>query len=329
MAKKPKNRPVVLFLHIGWALTYDGDPDDLPQGKFGYIKDGNEDMGEALNFKPFRGTCYGYAPHHKMDLTRLGAAPDAEEIDGILIIWTATNPDGSGRFVVGWYKDALVFSATREVRPNAERAGVIARARSSDCQVVSKDERTFSIPYQKKGWPGTASAFFASEALTPKEIDLIVSYVDGTPSNGFLAEVRTIKKGGGGGWPEKPDLAQNEKVEKAAEAVVIAHYRKKGWKVQEVQEEWYGWDMTMTQGARELFVEVKGRTESGAVQLSANEYRAMCGEQFRMKYRLAIVFHALSAPELTIFSYLPAKELWVSDEGDVLKLKPAGVSAIF
>jgi hypothetical protein len=63
-----KIRPEVLFLHIGWAREYRGAPGDLPQGKFGYIKDGNEDMGDALNFRDYRGRCFGYAPHRMIDL---------------------------------------------------------------------------------------------------------------------------------------------------------------------------------------------------------------------------------------------------------------------
>jgi hypothetical protein len=62
MTLRPKLRPRVLFLHTGWAREYRGDPDDQPQGKFGYIEDGNLDMGDALNFKVYAGRCYGYLP---------------------------------------------------------------------------------------------------------------------------------------------------------------------------------------------------------------------------------------------------------------------------
>jgi hypothetical protein len=62
-------------LHAHLTCEYRGAPGDLPQGKFGYIKDGNEDMGDALNFRDYRGRCFGYAPHHMIDLRPLGAPP--------------------------------------------------------------------------------------------------------------------------------------------------------------------------------------------------------------------------------------------------------------
>ena len=327
--RRPPCPPVVLLLHVGWALGYDGDPGDLPQGKFGYIKAGNADMGEALNFKSYMGTCYGYAPHHKMSMSRLGAPGKADSVSGILVVWTATNPDGSGRFIVGWYRNATVFSSWRELRPSKRRPGIITKAAASGCQVIPRDERTFSIPFQRKGWPGTSSAFFASDVLTANEVELIVSYVGGAPSDGFLSAVNAKALGKGAGWPQKPDLEQNKKVEKAAEAAVTSHYRERGWKVRPVQDDWLGWDLTMTHGARELYVEVKGRRESGPVLLSANEHRSMSDRTLRLKYRLAIVFQALTSPKLTIFGYRPGTRQWASDEGAVLTFVPASMSATF
>lgn len=106
-----KLRPPILFLHVGWSREYRGLSDDPPLGAFGYIRDGNEDAGEALNFRAFRHRYYGYAPHYRFDLRRLGGAADDKYVDGVLVIWTATDPAQGGRYVVGWYRNARVYSA--------------------------------------------------------------------------------------------------------------------------------------------------------------------------------------------------------------------------
>ncbi len=125
----------ILFLHIGWARDYRGAKDDLPQGTFGYILDGNDDAGEALNFKRFNGRCFGYAPARTINMNRLGGDADDDHVDGVLVVWTATAPDRSGRFVVGWYKNARVFAEMSNVRPH-KISWVVCEAAAVDCHMV-------------------------------------------------------------------------------------------------------------------------------------------------------------------------------------------------
>ena len=161
-------RPGVIFLHIGWANEYLGAPDDLPQGKFGYIRDGNVDMGESMNFKD-HGRCFGYAPHHGVNLRRLGAAPGAEDfMDGVLVVWTAGNPDGSGRYVVGWYENARVYVESQEDQEKS-RYGFIAEAAVNDCRLLPVDKGRSSYQAWFKGGP--ASPMLSTRVTTwPRSI---------------------------------------------------------------------------------------------------------------------------------------------------------------
>jgi hypothetical protein len=322
--------PPILFLHVGWARLYRGDADDPPLGAFGYIADGNEDPGETLNFKPFRGRCHGYAPHAGLNLARLGAERDAAHADGVLVVFTATNPDGSGRYVVGWYRDARVYPGLTPARPSKHRPDVLCSAKAEGCHLVNVDDRTFFVPSMETGWPGVASAFYANEHLGPKDVRKLLAYVGGKRSKGFAPSGRPeapeppIPPGGGG------DPEARKQVEEMAVSCVRAHYRDAKWRVDSVESENKGWDLEVTRGRRLILVEVKGRAADGAVVITANEHAAMTAQRTRMAYRLAIVHHALGgSPRLTIFQYAPAGDHWVSEAGEVLVLRPAGAIASF
>jgi hypothetical protein len=318
----------VLFLHVGWAREYLGADDDPPLGDFGYIKAGNEDSGEALNFKSYRGRLYGYAPAHAINLSRLGGSADDEYLDGILVIWTATEPVSKGRYIVGWYRNAKVYANITERRPDNLRPGIVAEARVRDTHLVPVDERTFWLPRMKKGWPGQYSAFYASDTLSDEYLTVVRSYVDGQPSIGFYdlfngAETGQGQTHPGNGRGHPPvDAAKNAEVEKAAVDLVTAHYVAHGWAVQSVETDNAGWDLEATQGGRKLLIEVKGRDGQGSVELTPNEYAAMTNRKLRMSYRLAVAWNARSAtPRLIIFEYLPASKTWVSPCSVVLEIE--------
>ena len=326
MATRGKIRPIVLFLHVGWARDYRGAPDDEPVGKFGFMREGNRNSGEALNFRPYRGRCYGYAPHHSMNLEKLGAHLGAEHVDRILVIWTATDPARGGSYIVGWYRNARVYSELVDLRPDRKRPEIIAEAAARDCHVVPVDERTFFVPRMVKGWPGIANAFYATETLSSADLDKVLAYAEGKKSIGFYGGTKVTGAGDGhrGSGRGRPpvDPARNAEVERAAVDVVIQHYASQKWHVDSVEKENRGWDLTISRGGRELLVEVKGRDGEGAVELTPNEYRAMGSAKIRMSYRLAVVWNARAKePRLTVFQYAPASNRWVSSGGAELILE--------
>jgi hypothetical protein len=225
--------PAVLFLHIGWAREYRGDAKDPPLGKFGFFEEGNSaTAGETLNFKAYKGRCYGYAAAgNSINIGKLGAKPGSDSVDGILVIWTATEPTEGGRYIVGWFQNARVHRQIQATRPNRIRPDFFVEAATEDCQLIPVDDRTF-IPAREKGWPGIAAAFFASENLSTDKLRRVLAYVDqGAGAEGF-AETKSE-----GDPPNPPAGPPDPAVEIEAVKQVRLYYEKRRWRVKSVESE--------------------------------------------------------------------------------------------
>jgi hypothetical protein len=325
MARRPTPPPPVLFLHIGWAREYRGAAGDPPLGKFGFMTNHpGEATGEARNFQVFEKRCYGYAPvrQNSLNLTRLGGSKDDDHVDGVLVVWTATDPAKGGRYIVGWYRNATVYAKMRQHRP-AKEPDTIAEAAAEDCHLVPVDQRDFFIPSREQGFPGIAAAFFASDTFSAPDLARVVAYVNGRPTSGFYEPDAdaSARPAPDDGWPTQ-DPKLRAKVEKASVEFVVAHYRQSGCTVQSVEKENLGWDLNVTKNGRLFRVEVKGRAGDGAVEVTPNEYAAMRNPNIRMSYRLAIVHDTLtSSPTLTLLAYAPALDAWLSELGVKLRIK--------
>ena len=189
--------------------------------------------------------------------------------------------------------------------------------------ILQRNTATY-IPSLVEGWPGHASAFYASDTLSRADLDKVLAYVEGQPSDGFYsAETEASEPSGKrGGGNRNQDPETRALVEGAAVRFVTAHYRKKGWTVTSVEHENNGWDLNVSRSKRVLRVEVKGLSGEGGVELTPGEYKAMVADTTRMSYRLAVVWNTLSAqPKLTIFEYVPASEKWLSSDGQALRIK--------
>ena len=312
----------VLFLNIGWARAYQGDPDDLPKGHFAHTAAGNTDIGEAFNFKAYDGKCYGYSPAHggTIRIEGLGASKEDDAIDGVVVVWMATNPEGGGSLIVGWWRNAKVYRHLQRTRPQPGRPECVTIAKAADCHLLSPDERIYRIRRMAKGWPGQSSVFFASRNLAKSNLASIIRYLDGKrPSR---AETRDKLPSQEKGWPVL-DTELRARIELAAVAAVRRHYGalKARWAMTSVEKESFGWDLEARSAGRLLRIEVKGRAFEGPVELTPNEYRAMQARATRSSYRLAIVHRALDpSPVLHIFAYSTRSEQWVDENGVVLKL---------
>ena len=251
-------------------------------------------------------------------------------MDGVLVVWTANDPGGRGRYIVGWYGNAKVYSSLQnKLRPGAkgDMAAALVEAAKKDCHRVPVDERTFFVPSMKVGWPGIAGAFFASKKLSAPRLERIFDYINHRGSStGFYPVAKVTDEAPApkrpGGWPtQDPEL--RTKIEKEAVRKVTRHYVALGWKVKSVEKENFGWDLDVSQGGRLLRVEVKGRFGTGVVDLTPNEYGAMQNSKTRMSYRLAIVHEARSASAaLAIFEYAPVSSSWVNtDDNTMLNLE--------
>ncbi|MFC8617838.1 protein NO VEIN domain-containing protein [Micromonospora purpureochromogenes] len=92
----------------------------------------------------------------------------------------------------------------------------------------------------------------------------------------------------------------NAEVEAAAMKAAIRHYRRDGWRVQDVSKRNEGWDLTCTSGDGEVHrVEVKGVSGlNPKVLLTRNEERSAREDP---GWRLAVVTKALVEPTLQFF----------------------------
>lgn len=71
----------------------------------------NDDKFEVYNFMPHQDMYLGFVePMGTIHVERLGAAKADEYVDDVLVVWLATSPDEGGMRIVGWYRDATVYS---------------------------------------------------------------------------------------------------------------------------------------------------------------------------------------------------------------------------
>lgn len=109
---------ITLFCHIGWMKNYQGETEsDRLLGGGSYVQ--KQKTGhEICNFVVVDDRLYGYVQVGKakegkyqgseINFRRLGALKGQDVIEGATIIWTATDPDGHGRKIVGWYREATL-----------------------------------------------------------------------------------------------------------------------------------------------------------------------------------------------------------------------------
>jgi hypothetical protein len=102
----------ILFCNIGWMNRYEGltgKPDKIVGG--GKFVTENETGLEVCNFLACRdGYVYGHVEtgqgtkERKIWIEAIGGS--GEYVDGMDVVWTATDPDEGGRKIIGWYRDA-------------------------------------------------------------------------------------------------------------------------------------------------------------------------------------------------------------------------------
>lgn len=156
----------MFFCNIGWMSRYEGlsgKPDKIVGGGK-YVSD-NDSGGEVCNFLiADDGMVYGYVEtfknnhDRKIRLEAIGGQGD--RVDGVDVVWTATDPQEKGRRVVGWYRNATVFRERQEFSksPSKQHAkdeltSFHIRARSQDVVRLDIDERELAMG-KGPGWMG-------------------------------------------------------------------------------------------------------------------------------------------------------------------------------
>ncbi|MDV2081237.1 protein NO VEIN domain-containing protein [Marinobacter xestospongiae] len=315
-----------LFCNTGWMESYQGNGKlDKILGGGSYVIE--EGMGhEVCNFHGYRGNVYGYvqpARGHRSasegsikleNIVNGGASKNDELIKDVLVIWTATRPEG-GTVVVGWYKEATVyreyqyFKSAPVLHSKNGLEGYRIIGRSKNAMLLPVDERVIQIPRKTKGGIGQSNVWYGDSKIG-REIAIEVNKVAGGKKICPKPEsVRNI------------DPEHNSKVEKNAIKAVWKYYEDLGYTLESVEKDNVGWDLEASQNKTKLRIEVKGLSgESPCIELSPNEYKAW--SEKKRYYRLAVVTCALSSPRLHICRYSQEEGGWQvsSHEGATLKV---------
>lgn len=308
----------LLILNVAWMKRYRGRaPDDEPHGDFGYMKGGNIPH-EIFNFLPYKGDCYGYAPAFSLDIQKLGAGDSTSFADDVLVVWTATHPDG-GRYVIGWYDGAIVYPQER-YRPETSATKrslksplFLIRAPSKVCRLLPEDERVFPVPAMQDNYPGLHAQFYADITAPPKWVAELRCYL-------ATGEVATSLPTTSDDYPPV-DAEFKKLVETGAIETVKRHYEERGFKVISREADNVGWDLEARLGGAIHRLEVKGLSGTGMqVEMTHNEYVAMRSKKHRNSYRVCVVneAHKLKSAKLRIFRYDLNMDKWVNEEGNCL-----------
>lgn len=173
--------PLMVMAHVAWMEHYTGDVATLHAGAFHFqhAEHDPNNSGEAHNFLPYNGKCFGYIPlnaggiyHPRLALTNIDpvANRNAAELSGVAVIWTARHPETKRRVIVGWYRNAVVRSKAKEV-PAWTRGPTrycYFQASASDAFLLPGANRNFEIPTANRAraegksgsWPGNSAIFY-------------------------------------------------------------------------------------------------------------------------------------------------------------------------
>jgi hypothetical protein len=315
--------------HIGWMNLYEGlegKPDRIVGGGRWVREHGYG--GEVCNFLRCRnGYVYGHVETIKKRKDRpirieiLGASDQADQVDGVDVLWTATHPTEGSRRLVGWYRNARVYRHRQQFAGNPssqhrsdELGSYRIQAQADNVVLIPLAERILKLGHGK-GWIGQANWWFPEESKNPevkkfvRQARSLMSPMSRISLNKRITDQRR-------GWGRASDPEKNAVVEAAAIAVVEAHYA--GYRIKSVEDENLGWDLEASKkGSAPLLLEVKGRSASDLqVGLTPREYRALVSHMNGKmdNYRLCVVTEALGAkPKLTIFRFSSVAAAWVNE----------------
>ena len=317
----------IIFFNTGWMNFYRGLRNDTISGGGKYVAD----MGygeEIFNFQPFKGKLYGYV-QPKIDkkyknpstikLEKLGALETDEKIDHVTVVWTASDPDNGGTYIVGWYEDATVYRHYQELPLGSKRfykdrpCGFYTESKEENCTLLNKDQRNVPVLRQKKNWMGQSNVWYAEN--NPQFLDLV---------NEFIFKGKIPKSSNRNprskGSPKQADPLKRLAVEKRAVKIVTDHYSKLGYEVESFEKDNLGWDLSATNNKMTLKLEVKGLSgENVIAELTPNEFKNLGID--KSYHRLCIVTSALKNPVLRIFAFSSDTSEWISDDGSVLKFQ--------
>ena len=314
----------IVFVNIGWMVSYLGGTDDPTLGGHGYLQ--THDLGhEAWNFLPTDGRVYGYVPRSAtITLTKLGASRQTESLDGVTVVWMARSPQNQKTYLVGWYRGATINRVNEHYSISRPVVGIVKyqiTAPADRVKLLPPDQRTLRVPTDKvKGNMGQSPVWYGNPEFLARVRDYL-------RNNGVEAPTPSAK---GGTTPKQLDPETRKLVELAAVKHATEHYTSEAGgsrSVSSVEGDNVGWDLNVTSADMILKVEVKGLSGSNlCVELTPNEYAKMLAPEHRSMYVVYVVTESLINPVSHIFYYNAVagnetKRVWSTHDGRVLNVE--------
>lgn len=320
----------ILFANIGWMAHYQGNSThDMIVGGGSYQ---NEYKHEAFNFQNLNGKYYGYFQPNRYDSINLARidkdfSEGQTRLTGVLVVWIANRPQAGGTYVVGWYKNATVYTSFQESnRKERNYYAYNVVAKSSDGVLLPIDQRTFEVPRanaERKDFLGRTNVWYAdADNKDVKEFKKnVAKYVESYSPDKPIVSKRTIQV----------NAEARKQVEEAAVGFVTKQYKALGYTIKSREKENLGWDLDAQQGKIRLKLEVKGLAQSAiSVHITQNEYHEMMAD--KDNYRLCVVTNAIKKPELVVFLWDERLKTWVSEEDTTvvltIDLRPTYVASV-
>lgn len=317
----------IVFFNTGWMDFYQGLSNDTITGGGKHV-DSTGWGGEMFNFKSFENNLYGYV-QPKIDkkyqnpsiikLEKLGASETDESLNGVTVVWTATDPANGGTYIIGWYQNATVYRHYQNPPKNSKRRykntplGYFATTRVRNGTLLSVDERVVQVQRQKKNWMGQSNVWYADN--NPEFVKLVKDYI----FKGVIPSKTKVRKKKQGSAKQLDPLKRIE-VEKKAVLHVTKYYKELGYEVQSFEKDNVGWDLTATNNKTQLKLEVKGLSGTNiATELTPNEFKKL--NEDKLFYRICIVTNALNKPVLKIFAHSKDNNEWTCEDGTIIRFE--------
>ncbi|WP_375757358.1 protein NO VEIN domain-containing protein [Corallococcus exercitus] len=284
---------------------------DTPTGGGAWVKEHGEG-GEVFNFKRARNEYFGYVQPTGagINLGKLGATADDEELDGVTVAWVATHPTEGGMRIVGWYRNATVFREFQAPVATKGREFSDGKApwflvRAKDAVLLERDERVFEVP-RGKGGMGRSNVWYpGAGAAAP-----ILKYIG---AGGRIPSSAKPKSA-----PKLQDVERRLRIEQTAMKAAAKWFADRGYDVDDVSMERVGWDLEARLRRAHLKIEVKGTSldvEDFIIEVTPNEYGKMTSDEHRATYRLCVVTSCEDAPLVTVFAWSDETKTWGSGDG--------------
>lgn len=297
------------FVRIAWMNKYRGIIDDTPHGAGSFV-DLNGTGGEVYNFLPIRGRYYGYSRNQNnrsYDLTKVGGTKNTDQLNNKTVVFFATNPIHGGQYVVGWYKNAIVYKRPIQLLPGGrgEYNFYSFSCKKVDGKLLTPLQRGLALP---KG-PGETNVWYPKEENPEhqKWLKKLNNYTNKSKWK-YQAKHKNRKS-------IRQDALKKATVEIIAMNLAIDYFEAQGFRVKDVSKANKGWDLEATYGTRTYLIEVKGiSSKLGSIQLTPNELK----NSMRNKYLIAITSEALTvSPKFEIFVYHKSSNLWIGNQNSL------------